>query len=270
LNNKRQEAVTVFAITLFVFAIIASMSGISFIQAQEVTGNTDVKIFPPDSRPYGLTYGEWTAKWWQWAYLKPEADNPLVDDTGENCASNQSGSVWFLAGTGGGAVTRECTIPSDKGILIPIINVECDSAADPASDTEAELRACAKADQDTVIAKEVTIDGINVANLDSYRFQSPLFNLTFPENNIAGLPPQTAKAVSDGYWILLEPLSPGNHEIHFKAALGDPTAIGATNFALDVRYLLTVVEGQTEAAPTQNLNNQSTTLQGSSGNSTLQ
>jgi hypothetical protein len=264
LNNKPQKAATIFAIKLFVFATIASMSGIPFIQAQEDTGDTDLKIFPPDSRPYGLTYGEWTAKWWEWAYLMPEEGNPLVDDTGENCANNQSGPVWFLAGTGGGAVTRECTIPSDKGILIPIINVECDSAVDPSSDTEAELRACAKADQDTVIAKEITIDGVNVGNLDSYRFQSPLFNLTFPENNIAGIPPQTAKAVSDGFWILLEPLSPGSHEIHFKAALGDPTAIGTVNFALDVRYLLTVVEGQTGVAPMESINNQSVPLQNSS------
>jgi hypothetical protein len=174
-----------------------------------------------------------------------------------------------LAGTGGGAVTRQCTIPADKAILMPIINVECDTAADP-SRTEADLRSCAKADQDTVIEKEITIDGINVGNLDSYRFQSPLFNVTFPENNIAGVQPQTAEAISDGFWILLEPLSPGSHEIHVKAALGDPTTVGTTNFALDVRYLLTVVEGQAEGAPTQNVTNQSITLQGLSRNSMLE
>ena len=270
MNYRLQKAVAAFAITLFAFAIINSLSGITFIRAQEDSGNSSPGVFPPDSKLYGLTYGEWTAKWWQWVYLMPEADNPMVDDTGKNCAKNQTGPVWYLAGTGGGAVTRECTIPSDKAILIPIINVECDSTVDSSLDTEAELRACAKADQDTVIAKEITLDGINIGNLDSYRFQSPLFNLTYPENNIAGVAPQTGKAVSDGFWILLEPLSPGSHEIHFKAALGDPTAIGTTNFALDVRYLLTVVEGQTEGAPLQNATNQSITLQGPSGNSTFE
>jgi len=69
---------------------------------------------------------------------------------------------------------------------------------------------------------------------------------------------------------LLEPLTPGSHEIHFKAALGDPTAVGITNFALDVRYLLTVVEGQTEVTVPQNANNQSITSQDSSGNSTFE
>jgi hypothetical protein len=270
LNYKLQKAGTIFAITLFVIAIINSLSGIPFIHAQQSSGSGSLGVFPPDSKPYGLTYGEWTAKWWQWAFSMPEALNPLIDVTGENCANNQAGPVWFLAGTGGGAVTRECTIPSDKGILIAVINVACDSATEPTLHTEAELRSCAKADQDTVIGKEIIVDGVNIDNLDSYRFESPLFNLTFPENNIAGVAPQTAKAVSDGFWILLEPLSPGMHEIHFKAALGDPTVIGTTYFALDVRYLLTVVEVQTEVAPTQNGTNQSITLQGSSGNSTLE
>jgi hypothetical protein len=264
LNYKLRKAATTFAITLLALASINSLSRITAIQAQEDGGDSSVGVFSPDSRPYGLTYGEWTAKWWQWAYLMPEANNPMVDDTGKNCANNQTGLVWFLAGTGGGAVTRECTIPSDKAILIPIVNVECDSAVDSSLDTEAELRACAKADQDTVIAKEITVDGFNIGNLDSYRFQSPLFNLTFPENNIAGVAPQTAKAVSDGFWILLEPLSPGSHEIRFKAALGDPTAIGTTNFALDVRYLLTVVGGQMGVTAMENINNQSIPLQNSS------
>lgn len=266
LNYKPRNAAMGFAIMLLVLAIINNLSGITFIQAQEGNNNANagLGVFPPDSRPYGLTYGEWTAKWWQWVYIMPEANNPIVDDTGKNCANNQTGPVWFLAGTGGGAVTRECTIPSDKAILFPIINVVCDSAVDPSLDTEEELRACAKADQDTVIAKEITVDGINIGNLDSYRFQSQLFNLTYPENNIAGVNPQTAKAVSDGFWVLLEPLSPGSHEIHSKAALGDPTAVGTVNFALDVTYLLTIVEGQPDVAPMENVNNQSIPLQNSS------
>jgi hypothetical protein len=270
LKYKLQKVTTIFVVTFLTFVIINSLSGIPFIQAQDAGNSSDIVVFPPDSEPYGLTYGEWTAKWWQWTISMPEADNPSVDDIGKNCANNQTEPVWFLAGTFGGAVTRECTIPSEQAILIPVVNVECDSATDPSLDTEAELRACAKADQDTVIGKEITVDGINIGNLDIYRFQSPLFNYTFPENNIAGVAPQTAKAVSDGFWILLEPLPPGSHEIHFKAALGDPTLAGTTNFALDVRYLLTVVEGQTEVAPTQNASNQSITLQGSSGNSTFE
>ena len=50
-------------------------------------------VFSADSKPYGLTYGQWTAKWWQWAYSIPKEINPSYDDTGKNCAQGQSGPV---------------------------------------------------------------------------------------------------------------------------------------------------------------------------------
>ena len=42
-------------------------------------------VFPIKSKPYGLTYGEWSAKWWQWAISIPTAESPMLDGTGENC-----------------------------------------------------------------------------------------------------------------------------------------------------------------------------------------
>jgi hypothetical protein len=52
-------------------------------------------VFPANSKPYGLSYGEWTAKWWQWGYSIPKDINPAYDDTGKNCAQKQNGPVWF-------------------------------------------------------------------------------------------------------------------------------------------------------------------------------
>ena len=84
-------------------------------------------------------------------------------------------------------------------------------------------------------------------------------------NSHARIAPQTAKAVSDGFCILLEPLPPESHRIHFKVAPSDPTAIRTMNFALGVRYLLTVIGGQTEVViPRENFNNQLIPLQNSS------
>jgi len=234
--------------TILVLIVLGlSVPGIAFIPAEVEgsNGNGNQGVFPPDSEPYGLMYGDWTARWWQWAYALPTDDNPVADDSGKNCANNQSGSVWFLAGSFGGKVTRECTIPSGVGILVPIINIACDSATEPALDTEEKLEECAKSDQDAVIEKAISVDGVEIGNLDRYRFQSPVFDLQFPENNIDGVEPQAAKAKSDGFWILLEPLPPGEHEIHFKAALGDPSDVGSI-FALDVLYRLTVLEAAQE------------------------
>jgi hypothetical protein len=52
-----------------------------------LSDNNVVEIFQPDSNPYGLTYGDWTARWWQWAYSIPKDVNPSYDDMGKYCAN---------------------------------------------------------------------------------------------------------------------------------------------------------------------------------------
>ena len=181
-------------------------------------------LFQQDSKPYGLTFGEWTAKWWQWAYSIPKNTNPSYDDTGRYCAVNQKGPVWFFPGSFGKDVLRQCTVPSGKAILFPILNSECSLAEFPTLKNEGQLRLCAKQIQDSVIQLKASVDGENITNLEEYRIQSPLFNFTLPENNIVGLPPQNTQAVSDGNWVFLKPLAEGEHVISFEGGLRNTTS----------------------------------------------
>src|SRR5574341_1319356 len=66
-------------------------------------GNPNPGVLPPRATAYGMTYGEWSARWWQWGLGQPAATNPIDDPTGAFCDVGQSGPVWFLAGTFGGA-----------------------------------------------------------------------------------------------------------------------------------------------------------------------
>lgn len=202
---------------------------------------TSQDIYPIDSKPYNLTYGEWSAKWWQWAMSIPAKDNPGVDETGEKCGIGQNDTnVWFLSGTGGGKVSRACTIPAGKAILFPVINVECDYVSDKSLKSESDLRQCAKNDQDKATNLKVTVDGFSIPDLKKYRVQSPLFNVTLPKDNVAGYPEGLTQVVSDGYWIILKPLALGKHEIHFSGAIADFTATGALNFVSDANYDITI------------------------------
>ncbi len=202
---------------------------------------SDQSIYPIDSKPYGLSYGEWTAKWWQWAYSIPTNDNPTADETGAKCGVGQNDTnVWFLSGTGGGKATRTCTIPAGKAILIPLLNVQCSYITDPALKSESELRECAKEDQDKGTNLQASIDGVAIPDLKKYRVQSPLFNITYPKDNVAGVPQGTSQAISDGYWILIKPLSAGKHEIRASGSIADFTATGPLNFISDVKYDVSV------------------------------
>ena len=59
----------------------------------------DVSFFTPAQNPYGMTFVEWTIRWWEWALSVPIAFNPVLDQTGQNATRNQVGPVWFLTGT---------------------------------------------------------------------------------------------------------------------------------------------------------------------------
>src|SRR5437879_12250395 len=85
-----------------------------------------VECFTPMSTPYGISYGQWTVKWWQWLLSIGRQVNPALDSTGKFARMNQTDSaVWFLAGTlGGETVKRSCEIPSGRSILFPLLNYE--------------------------------------------------------------------------------------------------------------------------------------------------
>lgn len=185
-----------------------------------------LELYAPDSKPFGRTYAEWTARWWQWVLSIAKTENPLVDENGKNCANNQSGPVWFLAGTLKGHAERSCAIPADKAILFPVINVEA-SVAEGDGTTEEALAARVKFEMDQITDMRAMINGTNVNELRRYRIQSPLFNVTLPVDNVLKLPAQTTKMMSEGYWLFLRHLEPGKYDLNsFGSCLAGRIKIG--------------------------------------------
>jgi hypothetical protein len=232
------------ASVVLVVLSLASTSQYAWTQSPATSSNNPA-IFPPDSQPYGLTYGEWTAKWWQWAHSIPTENNPMLDETGEDCvqAQNQTNPVWFLAGTSGGSVERMCTIPAGKAILFPVVNTVNIRAA---SETDEELLAGAKNQADLVTTLEVSIDDVPLQDLRNYRIQSPFFDVTLPNDNIFGISGGTYRSIADGYWVFIEPLPPGQHEIRLHGVMGDPTGTSPIpSVETAVTYHLTISNNTT-------------------------
>jgi hypothetical protein len=177
-------------------------------------------IFQQDSHPYNLSYADWTAKWWQWAYSSP-IRNPSYDDTGKYCSESQKTPVWFLTLSFGHPVTRNCYIPENTALLATLLNSECSYAEYANLTNESELRDCAKEQQDHVVSPTARINDIEIPNLEEYRIQSGLFNITLPANNILDLPAQTTQAVSDGNWLFLKPLPEGTYNLILKGNIDD-------------------------------------------------
>ena len=78
---------------------------------------------------------------------------------------------------------------------------------------EEELRACASEAIDGATDFQAHVNLEEVANLDTYRTVSPLFNLTLRENNVWDAEPGVVQAVSGGYSFIIAPPPPGQYEI---------------------------------------------------------
>jgi hypothetical protein len=230
--------------------VVVIVISIGLIGAATITSaetGEQPQVFPLDESPYGNTYGEWSARWWQWLTAIPAATNPNFDTTGANCAVGQVGPVWFLAGTFSSAppkITRSCTIPHGKALLFtPLTQLDgagafdCDPSVPGVPCDLNALRALAAAAEDNPSKLKASVDGSSLRHLIDHRVQSPVFLITYPKDAIFGLPSGISTPnLADGYWVLLSPLSPGKHTIHFEAV----SNAASGSFAVDVTYNLTV------------------------------
>ncbi|MEM7583335.1 MAG: nuclear transport factor 2 family protein [Acidobacteriota bacterium] len=178
----------------------------------------------------GKTYGEWSAAWWQWMFSIPAAENPQ-DAQGEiDCSLHQSGPVWFLAGADLGRTTvRSCEVPAGAKLFFPVLNVLAYNQPGETL-TVGDKRAMlddffGSGEVGSALPHscelEATINGQSIARFaPGARVQSPPFTLNTGDGPFgfpAGLIDR--EAVSEGYWMMLPPLTPGEHVLKFGGRL---------------------------------------------------
>jgi|KBSMisStandDraft_5_1062788.scaffolds.fasta_scaffold53930_2 hypothetical protein len=199
-----------------------------------------ISIFPIESNPYGLSYGDWSVRWWKWLLSIPKSDNPALDNTGNKATLNQHDpNVFFLCQTidtnkSASRIipARKVTVKSDTSILMPIINWI--SVLHEDGETDEILSSVAVAKMDVVSRLEVTINGVRLnRGLDRYRVKSPFFDMMLPEDNVLNLPSGSRRFVSDGYWLFLTSL-----EENTKISTFGSCSSGANKFLVD--YYITI------------------------------
>jgi hypothetical protein len=158
-------------------------------------------VYSKDSSPFGISYGHWLAKWWQWSFSIPTANHPSDNYSPEKCGINQAGPVWFLADQFGGREERTCTIPAGRAIFVPLLVGEYDYSTSEIKN-DADLQRCVSQGNNYGVI-EATIDGVKLKNLEGYRIPAGFFNITIPQNNIYNEKPGICKAFADGFFMLL-------------------------------------------------------------------
>lgn len=189
-----------------------------------------LKIYSPDSEPFGLTFGEWCTRWWQWLLKIPQTTNPANDHTGKHAYYGQSDSnVFFLCQSIEGITPnpiRSVSILKGKSIFMPILNWISNSHRH--GSTEQELIDIARKKMDVIQNLEVRLDGKGIKGLERYRFLSDLFAVELPEDNILQLPAGKAHFISDGYWLFTGPVMDDIVISTFGSCSSGITKIGVT------------------------------------------
>jgi hypothetical protein len=248
-------------ITTFLLIVFCNLVNSHIAQA--------VAVYPADGEPFGTSYDEWVAKFWNW-WLS-QSMQEIVPKPG-GCVANISGSlVMMMENAYATNAHQTCEITSSQGIMMPLWISWCDNVSDksrirPDANLSQELSECARENYSVGnIKSEVKIDNVPFAKLDvSNQFRSgkldykinslnnvttlntTSFTLTVPcdSHNPSAPRCKTVEAGSYGWWIFLKPLPPGEHLISYyvdvsqEGKLGD--LVGNTANAKDMSYLFRV------------------------------
>ena len=155
----------------------------------------------------GVSLGEWTARWWRWAFRQPV--EPYLDPDGRFCGLGQAGPVWFLAGTDGRfRPKRECEIPEGKHLLVPVINmVYWQRGPVGARPTCDDLQASVAVNNDHLRSAVALLDNRSVGDVHVFRVKSDGCFPMDPDD------PESPLGASDGYWLMIKPLPRGLHTL---------------------------------------------------------
>jgi hypothetical protein len=161
--------------------------------------------------------------------------------------------VRFLAGAPGNInETNHVSVPAGTPLFFTVLSTEADNTGCPMTTFTADQLAAQDTGNWSVVSLTTcAIDGVAVAGLanpanSEYLVQSPPFSYTLSEhgnflpeyNGVTCIPGGTTiyPAVSYGVYLMLAPLSPGKHTIHFVGEVGP----GGAYLTQDITYNITV------------------------------
>lgn len=202
------------------------------------------ELLGPDVTLGGMDLDHAGADWARWALEQPVPHNPVLDETGADCAEGQTDGVFYLAGTFGDApVSRACTATSAGPFLMPLYNLFYDNCGTPTEDQVSDevLRSTVDDLLDEIDHLQLTVDGedvfSSVADAEAWRTRVTAYSWENPETD--GLYdswgyPFTGTcdpSYAAGYYAPLR-FEPGEHALSLVA--------GTPDFEVTVDYALTV------------------------------
>ena len=223
---------------------LSCIAAIYFLTVSLAVGN-DVEFYSKDEHPFGISYSDWVAKFWNWDFSIPidSQTNTLAGLKDNGCLIHKDNSMVMLVDTAAGGIWKQkCTISRTEGILIPIWTGECDQALKGFdSYSFKQLSECARAYDLGIVKGQVKVDDTPVATLDAIDYKTNVmnnvtevytkqFNAIVPkESHLISERYGTFPAAAHGWFVFLKPLQPGNHVVYYQNSVEATTLSGAGN-----------------------------------------
>ncbi|MFI6266041.1 hypothetical protein [Micromonospora sp. NPDC051006] len=169
---------------------------------------------PPQDQP---ALADLAARWVRWVAAHRRPADPIADKYGRHAGHHQPADVWFLAGSYGGSVQRQCVLPAGRPLFFPAFSWwQVGRGAGPAQPTPGATG-------------HAQVDGVPVA-LTPAGSAEP-FPVRGFFNNIVTTWPWPIPVSCWGLWALVPPLTPGRHELAFGGTDGG-------RFWVEAQYLI--------------------------------
>jgi hypothetical protein len=220
------------------------MAAIYFLTVSLAVGYS-VEFYSKDEHPFGISYSDWVAKFWNWDFSIPidSQTNTLAGLKDNGCLMHKNNSMVMLVDTAAGGIWKQkCTISRTEGILIPIWTGECDQALKGFdSYSFKQLSECARAYDLGIVKGQVKVENTPVATLDAIDYKTNVmnnvtevytkqFNAIVPkESHLISERYGTFPAAAHGWFVFLKPLQPGNHVVYYQNSVEATTLSGAGN-----------------------------------------
>lgn len=209
--------------------IVAALVAASLLMA---CGSDDSSSGPtvlePDSEVDGQGPAELLATYSDAIAEVPLDESMLADPA--KCDMGRSTDAVYFAPTFGspGDSSTSCTMSADQALVLVPATVLCVATDGDAADT-----ACLD-EQWNLTSSSVTINDVDVTDLEGRQVDTEVFTADLPEGNIFEADPGSVDAIARGQVVLVEDLPVGSHTVVVAADFGDGDFAGSLTIDLTV------------------------------------
>ena len=202
------------------FIIIGTICTLVFVP--EITNfaysqGSNQTVYSTDSKPFGVPYQDWVARWWNWTFGISADEHPR-DDPARSCNVNQNGSVWFLPDSlsiESASTPRVCDVPVGKAIFIPVVTGGVSTLEKPNYDDSQIIKEALACD-DYSNNRSAEVDGVSINDLNdpltNRTNSTQMFTVRIVDDNIYNIKGGTGRGFFDGWFLFVKPLAIGEQD----------------------------------------------------------